>query len=66
MTRVIEIAHEIGDTVYLVTDVEQFPRLVISYKVYKEGEIMYELIQGVTTSMHYAFEISIERNLITT
>lgn len=64
MALVVDNKHTIGDTVYLVTDIDQLPRLVLAYKIYKEGEIMYELIQGTVTSMHYAFEISIEKTLI--
>lgn len=61
---VIENKYEIGDTVYLKTDAEQQARIVICFKVYKAGEIMYELVSGTIQSSHYDFEISSEKNLI--
>jgi len=66
MALVVDNKYTIGDTVYLVTDIDQLPRLVLAYKIYKEGEIMYELIQGTSASMHYAFEIQTEKSLIST
>lgn len=57
----IDIEHEIGDTVYLVTDVEQLPRLVYCIEVYRK-DIMYRLVCGSHTDSHYSFEISKEKN----
>lgn len=64
MAIVVNNKFNIGDTVYLVTDIDQLPRLVIAMKIWKEGEVMYELIQGVQSSLHYAFEITTERNIL--
>lgn len=60
---IIENDFEIGDTVYLKTDSEQKPRIVFALKVYK-NDTLYELACGVSQSMHYAFEISKEINVL--
>lgn len=55
----IENVHKIGDTVFLKTDVDSSPRLVVGIIVRSHG-LMYELIAGTETSYHYDFEISKE------
>jgi hypothetical protein len=52
---------EIGEIVYLVTDPEQFPRLVFGFLV-SENSLLYRLACGVVTSDHYSMEISKEKN----
>lgn len=64
-SKVIEFRFDIGELVYLKTDVAQSPRIVFCYKVYK-GEILYDLACGTVTSSHYEFEISTEINVILT
>jgi hypothetical protein len=54
---------EIGDTVYLVTDSEQLPRLFFCIKVYK-NDLLYEVAQGTNTSVHYTFELSKEKDIL--
>lgn len=61
---VIENKYEIGETVFLKTDADQKARIIIGIKIYKAGEIMYELVSGTEQSSHYDFEISTEKNLI--
>jgi hypothetical protein len=46
-----------GQIVYLKTDPEQLPRMVISIRLLVTGN-MYELGQGPTSSDHYEIEIS--------
>lgn len=60
---VIENKHEIGDTVYLKTDKEQLPRIVISFEYYKTGELLYKLASGITTSYHYDFEMIVDKDV---
>jgi len=60
---VIENTYDIGDMVYLKTDADQRLRIVFSVKVFKSGELMYELVCGTITSIHYEFEISKEKDL---
>lgn len=62
MSRVIDNKYEIGDIVYLVTDIEQVPRMVYCFVVY-QNEIIYKLCAGIAMSEHYGFEISPEKQL---
>ena len=63
MAIVIDNKFEIGDTVYLVTDREQQPRMVFSFVVYR-NEVIYRLATGTTTSDHYDFELSGTKNIL--
>lgn len=51
--------YNIGDTVYLYTDVEQLPRMItdIIYS-YMFKKITYMVVCGVYTTEHYEMEIS--------
>lgn len=60
---VLDNKYEIGQTVYLITDSEQLPRIVFCFIVYR-NELLYRLATGTTTSEHYDFEISETKNLI--
>lgn len=64
MAIIIDNRFSHGDIVYLKTDRDQSPRLVSCIKVYKQGEVMYELISGTVSSVHYEFEISTEKTLV--
>ena len=59
---VIENKYEIGRTVYLITDVDQRPRLVTAIVVNKY-DVFYEVTSGTDVSRHYDFEISEEKHL---
>ena len=61
---IIDNIYEIGQVVYLKTDTDQIPRIVISISVYKGGELLYKVASGTQTSEHYEFELSKERELI--
>ena len=58
---VIDNKFEIGNTVYLVTDIDQFPRLVTGFLV-RKYDIMYELSSGQFCSNHMDFEITQEKD----
>lgn len=62
---VIDNKFELGETVFLMTDPEQFPRIVTALSVNPNG-IIYKLAQGVNESYHYDCEISREKALYTT
>lgn len=64
MAIIVDNKFDHGEIVYLKTDREQLPRLVSCIKVYVQGEVMYELISGTLSSVHYEFEISKEKNLV--
>ena len=52
---------EIGQTVYLKTDIDQLPRLVYKFIVYRDS-ILYAVTQGITETEHYDFEMSETKN----
>jgi hypothetical protein len=58
----IDNVFEIGQTVYLKTDEDQKPRMVVSFEVFAVGEILYKLMSGTYQSHHYDFEISETKN----
>lgn len=60
---VVDNKFEIEQFVYLKTDTEQLRRIVLSFEVYKGGEVMYRLGVGQETSTHYEFEISAEQDI---
>lgn len=51
-----------GQTVYLVTDKDQLPRLVIEISVKPSGCVYYGIINGTESSYHYDFELTSEIN----
>ena len=59
----IQVNHRIGDIVYLRTDKEQLPRLVTRLNV-SDTDVRYELAQGLTSTWHFAIEISTERDTL--
>jgi len=60
----INYEYEPGDLVYLITDEDQSPRMVLSFTYDGSSEIMYTLMRGTISSTHYSKEISRERNFI--
>jgi hypothetical protein len=64
MTTVIQYEFDFGEVVFLKTDIEQNPAIVFSICMYKQGEVMYEIIRGTVTSKHYDFELSREKNVL--
>lgn len=60
---VINNKFDIGDVVYLKTDQDQLPRVVTCIKVFKHGELNYELAQGTLVSLHYEFELQNEKTI---
>lgn len=58
----IDNKFDFGDTVYLETDINQYPRKVIAMEIFAEGEVLYKLMAGTSASYHYHFEISKEKD----
>jgi hypothetical protein len=54
---VVDNKFEIGQTVYLRTDKDQLPRMLVQLNVGKTN-IMYLLACGMDTSIHVAMEIT--------
>jgi hypothetical protein len=61
---VINNKFEIGDTVYLITDKEQEPRLVTELIIRPGGLIVYGCSLCQETSEHYDFELSKEKDYV--
>lgn len=59
----VDNKYGVGDIVYLRTDKDQLQRIVYAIKVTK-ADIIYELCQGTTTSSHYDFEITTEKDVL--
>lgn len=62
--HVIHSKYNFGDIVYLITDNDQFPRMVTMIKV-TPGGLIYQLSYGEKYSDHYECEISEEINQLT-
>ena len=60
---VINNIFNIGQIVYLKTDKDQIPRLVVRFSVTREA-VLYVLAQGTGESTHYDIEISEEVNVL--
>lgn len=58
-----KILYNVGDLVYLRTDPDQSPRLVIAVLIY-EGHTKYGVVRGVEESWHYPIEIAKDRNIL--
>jgi hypothetical protein len=54
---------EIGQTVYLITDSDQKPRLIIGILIRPSG-ILYDLANGERSAWHHEIEITNEQNLV--
>ena len=63
MALVIDNKYNIGDTVYLITDKDQLPRMVYRFIVYR-NEVLYTLATGTINSDHYDFEICDTKNIL--
>jgi hypothetical protein len=50
------------ELVYLITDDEQSPRMVISIEFTADGGILYKLVRSSFESVHYRCEISKEKD----
>lgn len=59
----IKNVFNIGETVYLVTDVDQNPRLIYGFVIH-QSEILYKVICGTQQSENYDFELSREKNVL--
>jgi hypothetical protein len=60
----VDIPFEWGDIVYLKTDVDQKPYIVIGVKCCADGGVLIELQSGTVNSSHYIIEIASEKNVL--
>lgn len=63
MIKSIDLKFKIGQDVYLKTDVDQKTRLIVGINIKPDG-INYELSCADTSSWHFDFEISKEKNIL--
>jgi len=54
---------KIKQTVFLITDIDQHPRIVVGILV-RDNSIQYELASGIECTWHYDFEITEEKNVL--
>jgi hypothetical protein len=59
----VKVSFNIGDYVYLKTDIDQYRRLVTGYTV-RFNEVTYLLSLGEDESTHYELEISNEIDIL--
>lgn len=57
-----EIKYKIGDFVYLITDIDQYKRIVTGITI-RLNSVIYAITFGENETTHYDFEISKEPNL---
>ena len=60
---IINTPYNLGDILYLKTDIEQLERMICKIVV-QQGLIMYGLALGSTYSEHYDFEITAKKDLM--
>jgi hypothetical protein len=60
----IEPTYDIGDMVYIKTDIDQHQRIVTAIIVCPAKDLLYELCCGTVSSKHYDFELSKEKNYV--
>lgn len=63
---VIDNKFSIGETVYQTTDPDQRPRIITRLCINTGGVVTYELYSGSIGSWHYDFELSREKDILTT
>lgn len=59
-----DIEYKIGDLVYLVTDVEQYARLITGIGLRANNNVTYCLAFGTIESWHYPLEISADKDFM--
>ena len=59
-----KIEFKIGQTVFIKTDKEQYPRVVTGIALRPSNSVTYCLAQNVTETWHYGFEISDEKDIL--
>jgi hypothetical protein len=55
------VDYALGDIVYIKTDLEQLPRMVIAYE-YSINGLLYKLACEIDLSIHYGIELTPDKN----
>lgn len=59
----IDNKYNLEEVVFLITDTDQFARIVTAIQIYKNG-ILYRLACGTSESWHYDYEIATDKNFL--
>jgi len=62
----VEFKHGFEDIVYLKTDIDQVPRMVLEMSIAPKDCVQYKLAEGDRTSWHYEIELSSKKDVIIT
>jgi len=62
MSMVIHNDFNFGEQVFLKTDPDQYPRMVVQMGVQPTGTVTYRLASGDSDSWHHSIEMSREKN----
>lgn len=62
---IIETKYNLGDTVYIKTDVDQLERMITEICVKSHNFLIYQLTHGIHCSWHSDFEFSSEISIET-
>lgn len=54
---------DLGDIVYLKTEVEQLPHIIVGIQVCADGGLIYKCSQGTDVDWHYEVEMTEEINV---
>lgn len=52
---------KLGELVYLRTDPDQFPRIIVALQITADGGMLYKLAIGMNEQWHYEIEIAREK-----
>jgi len=61
--KTIELEYPIGMNVYLVTDTDQFERIVTAVTIRETG-VIYSVALGVEESWHCGFELQVDEDTL--
>lgn len=61
----IDNKYDLKGIVYLLTDTDQYPRMIVGVKVCVDGALLYQVVCGTSETWHYEVELSAEKDLIT-
>ena len=62
----VEFKYGFGDIVYLKTDLDQTPRIVLQINISPKDSVTYQLGSGDYSSWHFEIEISIKKDILVT
>tara|TARA_R100001086_G_scaffold248463_1_gene185497 strand:- start:796 stop:990 length:195 start_codon:yes stop_codon:yes gene_type:complete len=54
----IDNKFELGSAVYLISEPEQFARIITDIKIGIDGSLLYYCALGIETTQHYELELS--------